>query len=202
MTRRDRTKPLSAVIGAGLAAWRAQQGLRQEDVAFNARHVGLTWTRATVASVELGRRELTATELLLLPVALEEAAAVESAPLWELVDENAKVTVSAGTWLSGRHVRYLLGGPNPQQEWLIGEPTADLPTEAETKAAGRLGVAPETVVRRGRARWGHRLDDEREQRLGDTSGVPARTVQARRGHITRQLIAELQAGSAKAKDKS
>lgn len=202
MTRRDETKPLSAVIGAGLAAWRAQQGLRQEDVALSARHVGLMWTRPTVAAVELGRRELTATELLLLPVVLEGAAAGISARLWELVAEDAKVRVSPETWLIGRQVRYLLGEPNPRQEWLMGEPRADLPTEAERKAAGRLGVAPETVVRRGRARWGHRLDDEREQRLGVTSGVPARTVQARRGHITRQLIAELQGGSAKGKDSS
>lgn len=200
MTRRDETKPLSAVIGSGLAKLRTDHGLRQEDVAFTARHIGLAWTRATVTAIELGRRELTATEVLLLPVLLEEATK-RPVPLWELVGKSAKVTISPEVWLSGTHVRYVLGEANPHEEAVIGEPLADLPTDAERKAATRLGVTPETVVRRGPSRWGHRLDDERDRRLGDTSEVSARTVQARRGHITRQLIAELAAGSAKRKER-
>lgn len=186
------------MIGRGLANLRSATGLRQEDVAFTARHIGLDWTRATVTAIELGRRELTATEILLLPAVLEEATG-RKIPLWELVGEDAQVTISPEVWMSGKHVRYVLGEANPKNEWVIGEPLAELPTDAERKAAIRLGVRPERVIRRGLSRWGHRLDDERDQRLGDTSQVQARTVQARRGHITRQLIAELEGAPAKRK---
>lgn len=68
-------KSPSAVVGARLREMRTQAGLRQDDVAAAARHFGLRWTRATVAAVETGGRELTVSELLLLPRVLSLAIA-------------------------------------------------------------------------------------------------------------------------------
>lgn len=185
------------VVGKGLAKLRAARGLRQEDVAMSARDLGLGWDRATVAAIETGRRDITLTEGFLLPHVLQEVIGHQVA-VWELVDEDAKVAIGPETWMIGKHVRYALGADNPKEEWLAIQPVI-WPTDAERKAAIRLGMTPEAVMRRGRGRWGQSLDDERDQRLGDTSQVPARTVQARRGHLTRQLIAELSTWPAKGK---
>ncbi len=163
----------------------------------SARDCGLGWDRATVAAIETGRRELTLTEGFFLPHVLREVIGHEVA-VWELLDEDAKVAIGPETWMSGKHVRYALGADNPKAEWLAIEPVI-WPTDAERKAAIRLGVTPKAVMLRGLRLWGRRLDAERDQRLGDTSQVPARTVQARRGHLTRQLIAELSTRPAKGK---
>ena len=49
---------------------RVNRGWSQEDLAFAARkYSDLDWNRSTVVSIELGRRQLQATELLLLPSA-------------------------------------------------------------------------------------------------------------------------------------
>lgn len=59
------------------------------------------------------------------------------------------------------------------------------------KAAKRLGVTAEQVGAAAQRLWGQTLALERDDRLGDIEGLPARTVQARRGHVTRRLISEL-----------
>ncbi len=57
--------PLGRVISGRLRELRA--GVPQETVAAEARQLGLDWSRATVADIELGRRQLSIGELLLLP---------------------------------------------------------------------------------------------------------------------------------------
>ena len=54
-------------IGESLQALRVERGLRQDEVAAEARALGLSWTRATIAAIETGRRELSVGELWLLP---------------------------------------------------------------------------------------------------------------------------------------
>lgn len=52
--------------GAQLRAWRETAGLTQDQVAAAARERGLRWTRATVAAIEIDRRELSFSEFLAL----------------------------------------------------------------------------------------------------------------------------------------
>jgi transcriptional regulator with XRE-family HTH domain len=66
----NQATPLAEHIGARLRQLREQLGARQEDVAREARRYGLTWSRATVATIELGRRQLSVGEFLLLPLVL------------------------------------------------------------------------------------------------------------------------------------
>lgn len=66
--------------------------------------------------------------------------------------------------------------------------------EAEQKAARRLGVAAADVSVLAHRLWGRGLTAERDRRVEGARGESAspRSVQAARGHITRQLLAELE----------
>jgi hypothetical protein len=72
--------------------------------------------------------------------------------------------------------------------------------ETEQKAARRLSVIlgrpvdPLVVSAVAFQRWGHAFSSGRDTRLGDTTGQSPRTVQARRGRITRHLLDELKGG--------
>ncbi|MGW5123278.1 helix-turn-helix domain-containing protein [Streptomyces sp. NPDC004069] len=71
------------------------------------------------------------------------------------------------------------------------EPAPVGPDEATVKAAQRLGWSPQEVDATAHRLWGRSLTAEREARIG---GAPrTRADQARRGHVTRQLMGELRA---------
>src|ERR1022692_522422 len=65
------------------------------------------------------------------------------------------------------------------------------PDDADRHAARRLGIEPAQVRLAARALWRRDFAEERDARVGDASGVPQRTLQARRGHAARAMIAEL-----------
>ncbi|WP_300611040.1 helix-turn-helix transcriptional regulator [Trebonia sp.] len=68
------------------------------------------------------------------------------------------------------------------------------PTEAETRAAERLGVDPAQLKMASQALWDQSFEEERDARAGsDTPGQSAATVQARRGHAARAMLTELKA---------
>ena len=67
------------------------------------------------------------------------------------------------------------------------------PTEAETRAAARLGVEPAQLKMAARVLWGRDFEEERDARAGaGASGQSASAVQARRGHAARAMLAELE----------
>lgn len=69
-------------------------------------------------------------------------------------------------------------------------------TETDRKVAKRSNLAPYLVVAGSRRLWGgRRLAEERDRRLAEVEGagdLSPRSRQAKRGHITRQLVAELE----------
>jgi transcriptional regulator with XRE-family HTH domain len=88
--------PLSAVIGAELRTLREAGGRRQEQLAAEARRLGLRWTRATVAAIELGRRQLSIEELLLLPELLGRAGAGWGYEVSDLFPDNDRLVLLTG----------------------------------------------------------------------------------------------------------
>ena len=86
------------VLAAQVAALRAEQGLSQSDLAELVRLRGLAWTRATVAAVETGRRQLLAVDLVVL------ASAFCVSPATLLVGAEDAVGVGEGEW-SAQYVR-------------------------------------------------------------------------------------------------
>ncbi len=68
------------------------------------------------------------------------------------------------------------------------------PTDAERHAAQRLGVEVAHVKLASRALWDHRdFDQERDLRVGNVDELEPRSRQARRGLVTREMLAELRA---------
>jgi transcriptional regulator with XRE-family HTH domain len=67
------------------------------------------------------------------------------------------------------------------------------PTDAEAHAAGRLEVEPVQLRYASRALWGRDFEEERDARAGGAEDVPSKTLQARRGHASRAMLAALKA---------
>ena len=70
------------------------------------------------------------------------------------------------------------------------------PTEAEERAAERLGVLPVQLKAASRVMWERDFEDERDARTGNGTALPS-SLQARRGHATRAMLAELKEFMAK-----
>jgi transcriptional regulator with XRE-family HTH domain len=87
-----------------------------------------------------------------------------------------------------RHDRKLTRG-DVRQAFLV-------PTDPERHAAKRLGVDPALVKLEARRLWRRDFGAERDARLGteeERDAMEARTLQARRGLVTRDMLAELRA---------
>ena len=66
--------------------------------------------------------------------------------------------------------------------------------EAERHAADRLGISPDELVGLSYALWGRTLSDERDARTAERvePDASARSRTIVRGHVTRELLAELE----------
>lgn len=202
-------------MAGNLKRIREASGRRQDDVAAEARRLGLTWTRSTVAALETGRRELKIEELVALPVILGSALGKPVTAL-DLYACGDAISLTPAVALSTQELARALSGQRVSVRWLVDEERQrlideELPEladilsgfddatveralvagrgEAEAKAAGSLGVLPGLVGAVAVHLWGRSLSDERDARAG--SDGDARSLQARRGHATRALLAEL-----------
>jgi transcriptional regulator with XRE-family HTH domain len=77
----------------------------------------------------------------------------------------------------------------------LGDAEADsafrTPSDAERHAARRLGVDPAQVRLAAVALWRRDFDQERDARVGDVAALEPRSRQARRGLVTREMLAEM-----------
>jgi hypothetical protein len=173
--------------------------ITQEEVAAAAQRLGFQWSRSSVAAIEQETRELTAAELLALPYILAEAAAQQpgmtaaGVSLFDIVrpGRSESLALSEHLLLSLKQAElYIDQGADAYR---VRHPVGNVVTEAEQKAAARLDVSVESLQGSAFTLWGRSLPDERDQRVGDRKEVDAsaRTVQALRGHVTRELLAEL-----------
>lgn len=70
----------------------------------------------------------------------------------------------------------------------------DPPTDTERHAAQRLDIDVRILKYTARTLFKHRdFDEERDRRVGNIDELPPRSRQARRGLVTRQMLAELDA---------
>jgi hypothetical protein len=67
--------PLARAVGERFRAIRSENGIPLERIAAEARQLGLTWAKSSVASLEAGRHAVDLGELLLLPTILARAGA-------------------------------------------------------------------------------------------------------------------------------
>lgn len=203
----ESTPTLGQVVGQNLRRLRTRENLTQADVTRRIFDMtGERWTPDQVSILENGKREGIAFEDLL---ALAHTFGV---PLAEFFDSGFVVVgggdedlatnflARAGKFvvtlesvrraLHGDRVRSAFRSPDTSTavlEWLASQ------VEADKAVAERLGVDLQAVVNAAVTMWGHTLTEEREARLGDTSDVPPRTLQGKRGAMTRVLTAQIEA---------
>jgi hypothetical protein len=81
----------------------------------------------------------------------------------------------------------------PDASQLLEAAHADKLGDAEQKAARRLRTFPLAVAAAARKRWGRSLTEERDRRVSEHAPADAtpRTLQALRGHVSRDLLDEL-----------
>ena len=183
-----------AVVRRNLRRVRTKLGWRQEDLAQRARERGLSWTANTVTAIEIGRRPVSAGELLLLPTLLQ-------VPLRELVSaDKDEVADVDGVLVTNVALNQIARGrplEEQQSQFFVTPPRVEAgATGAERKAARNLSKATKSTVTAAdliamaQRRWeGRRLDEERERRL---NSLRRRGSLARqRGHITAALQKEL-----------
>ncbi len=183
-----------SVIRRNLRRLRTKVGWRQEDLAQRARARGLKWAASTVTAIEIGRRPVSAGELLVLPTLLQ-------VPLTELLAaEKDEVADVEGVLVTKAALDQIARGrplEERESEFFVTPPRVEASaTEAERKAARNLSQATNSkitvpdLIAMAQMHWeGRRLDEERERRLKTSRrrGSLAR----QRGHITAQLQKEL-----------
>jgi transcriptional regulator with XRE-family HTH domain len=179
-------KTAGAVVGENLARIREDRRQTQREAAAFLRERGMAMSPANVAQLELGRRaSIGIAELLQLSDAYE-------VPLHEWFAGEGSVYLSdqVRLWredvrkaLRGKSFGVLLGSAQRQTRYMTDEP--------ERAAANQLGLPVADVAALGLHTWGRTLTAERDARLGDLTRESMRSVQAKRGHVTRALIQEL-----------
>jgi hypothetical protein len=191
------------------------RGLRQDEFAAELRErFGLQWTRATVAAVETGRRQVGLDELPALcgalrrktvdlfrgegPVMLADGVKGQLADVQKLIlGDYQDVQLSVPKRKRKAHddmqerliVRLAVGRVT------IGEIVKASKGEAEMKAARKLSVDAEVVATAALGLWKRSLTEQRDAIVAETAPADAspRTLQAMRGRVTRELLEELQA---------
>ena len=186
--------PYQALIRRNLRRLRTKFGLRQEDLALGARARGLRWSASTVTAIEIGRRPISAGELLLLPTLLQ-------VPLTELVSGDQDEVADVDGVLVTKAAMDQIGRGEALTElesvFFVTPPIVDMgATDAERKAAKSLSKATNStisvrdLIATAQLLWeGRRLDEERDRRLKTTQGKG--NLARRRGHITGLLQKEL-----------
>ncbi len=213
-----RRRPLPAfgvALGHQLRRVRENSEMTAEALAGMSRFVGLHWDRSTVTRIELGQRQVTAAELValavlygkpladLLPdetcqVTPEMAATPEAlrrilvghsprggvqfgAEFWDEFDRAKAKLLQTARDFDARYPKV----PGMQ----VMNAARYAKDEAITKAARKLNVEPLDVAIASIQTFDRSLTEERDARVGEHGTMRAR--QAKRGHVTRQLLEEL-----------
>lgn len=194
--RPEEGKPL---LASQIVRLRTEAGITQDELARRARNVGLSWTRAALASFESGTRD----------VGVEKFLGLLAAGGWSISDvfpEGVAVGIGDARSRTTDVVDFLAGRSTPA-EFASSLSTPMKRTErrqrmverdarggVEKRAAAALGIDPEEVARLALERWGMSLTEERDHRLRwrleDRRPNP-KSEQAHRGRITRELLDEL-----------
>lgn len=180
-------QPLGAVIGENLARIRTSLGLTQHETARRLSTFGLRWSRSTVAGFETGARaRVDFGEILLLSIALDVHPA-------ELLDGDGWVEVVPGAPAQPREdIRLFLGGEGPDSP-VVQSQHGRAVTEADNALADRLGEEPQRVWQAAVDLWGRSLTEERDRRVETFGPLSLAERKAHRGHITRELAAQVEA---------
>lgn len=212
---------MGAAVGLGVQALRTAAGLTQDELARKVREAGGDWDQAAVARLEGGRRGVSPEQLLILGSALEvelwrliggrdndwirlsPTARQRTRAIRAAYGGQAVGTIPAGDFddPGTRSVRKFFGDRQellrrvaavwPEATRPQGHAVVDAVGDAERKAARRLGVDPVVLSAAAYRTWGRSFAEHRDAAAAELGAGSRRSLQAVRGHVTRQLLAEL-----------
>jgi len=208
----DEAKPLKDALRSRIRDFRHELGWSQEEFALWVRAQGLDWNRGTVKSVENGTREVPLAEFFplvaLLPMSLEELFPADwvlelagsrkvqgGAGLRALLESSQDASVTPATIRARVAIPKAtipLSGTAGAVSSASG--TLTITKLADQKAAASLRTTAAEVQKLALRAWGRDLTDEREARVAEKLGeqeLSSRSLQAFRGRVTRELLAEL-----------
>lgn len=208
---------LATVIGENARRLRTGKAkLTLDQVSIAARMRGLNWSESRVADFESGRVAPNLATLIAVCLALADAGCAD-ATFPELLRSESPIQINDSLLLSNEQVVDLLSGhpagpQNPQKQEQGGVPTPGLPppevvnaavaafdatsvVEAVMKASGATeertrktaGISSIELARLSASMWGRSFSEERDRRAGEGANAQ------KRGQVTRQMRAELQA---------
>jgi len=209
---------LDEAIGLKLKTLRETRGIPREIVALIARRSGLNWSRAQLSLIERGRRRLTLGEWLALPMILTEALTpeveTENDPLtrgpytyFDLLPSIHDGEIELARGLTALHGilpdLFQSGGvlrearraaDDPFTAYFERKPVHEKPYQEDVSwnAARRFKVRVQAIKEAADRLWGHGLSEERDRQLKEVGNEKPRTIQAKRGHVTRELFTKLQ----------
>jgi transcriptional regulator with XRE-family HTH domain len=202
-------KTIREIVGSATRARRRELGLTQDALAWRCGLVGFAATRSVIDAIERGTRELELPELLCL-------LAILGMGLEDLLSGAGQVALSDGISVDAQTLLTQAFGEQPSWEVRRGADSftvvpatgavasfgsrASLQgfvrgySDAEMKAARKLGVDPQSVCEAAETLWDRPLSVERDERVGARASADAspRSLQALRGHVTRALLDELE----------
>lgn len=187
---------LGQVIGENLKRHREAMRWTQHEMARHLQRSGLNWARGQVAAVEAGNRESVSFEAMVvlaaaLGVGVPDLLAGDG--LVQLTPDARQTRGGLRTLVAGR-IDMDLELPDRIQ---VSQQAAQLRYEADIALAKRLGLSAQDVMTAARGLFdGRTLTEERDLRVKvltlDDETMSIREQQAHRGHITRELSAEIE----------
>ncbi len=212
---------LQTLLKEHIREQRERIGLTKEGLADRARAAGLPWSHHTVWAIESGRRNVTLGEALLLQVFLDTSLDKLLRSSADVVDVDGVPVKGSALPTLVRPPRGP-GDPfaksAPMQKVLVKELQRELDriaskhsldvtalmkarawaaASAEKKAAHTLRMSPLELSAAAHSLWGRSLTQERDARVEDLSRHDRSgehlDLDARSGHVTRALVAELRA---------
>lgn len=180
---------LEHVIARNVAELREEREATQADLAAKMRHNGFTWTTNRVTQLETLRRPVSLLEV----VGLSHVFLV---PVERLLAGDDLIDMPDGSTMALSLVRDALAGRGHIEIRDMTPEESDRYEGARDdmrKVAAGLGMEVDELASLAYTLWGHSFWSERDQRVGDLSGLTKRSAQTKRGHATRKIIAEIKA---------
>jgi len=186
--------------------------MTQEEAAHAIRSAGQPWTVDTVQFLETGRggsgprAGVTVQELTALSVAFGVTLAswFDETASWSIATTSPRppglrvqLRLSDNSSMDPSRLRDLMRGEVPIAGDIAVAATEPANatdfSDAETRAARRLRMTPSELRRLAQRLWGRTLDEERDERVARLRERGPGVLRALRGHVTRELTAELTA---------
>jgi transcriptional regulator with XRE-family HTH domain len=182
-------------VGANVRLLREAQELTQAELVQRWSGMGLHWARSKLSALEAGRRPVISLgELWVFATSLD-------APVSRLVAGKGSVTLAPTSVVVDRgELAAQLGqstGPDfvvrdvVGQVEMVGQVKWNSSSSLEARLARQLNVSEDDLATAVLRRYGRDLIRERDARIDDIGPMTVRERTARRGHVTRQLVAEL-----------